>query len=245
MEKPPIHLYLTEIFRSFAERISSMYYRSTYKPERLGDRRPILVIPGIITSDSSTKALRSFLDKLGYTSYPWGLGVNMGEYDKHLPALENTIAKINEKHGNQVTLIGWSLGGIYARELGKSCPSQIKEIITLGSPFSGIEVPNRATWLFNLMLKVRKQPPPDPSWIRTIHEPAPVKTTAIYSRQDGIVPWEACKEKHCDLTHRNIEVRGSHTGLGYNKDVFVLVEKILDKQNDNFVAKETEKINVH
>lgn len=227
MKKPPYYLYFTEVFRSFSERVRSKYYRMTYKPQTHGDNRPILVIPGIVTSDRSTSALRIFLDKLGYTSYPWGQGVNMGQYENHLPALAQVIQEIHNKHDHKVTLIGWSLGGIYARELGKEVPDAIEEIITMGSPFSGIMVPNHATWLFNLVLKIKQKPPPDPAWVQTIPTPAPVKTTALFTKQDGIVPWEACKEQDCDHLHRNVEVKGSHTGLGYNKEVYEVIEKVL------------------
>lgn len=230
MKKPPLHLYLTEVFRSSYERLASLYFRRTYKSTVPGNGRPILVIPGIVTSDRSTEPLRRFLQKQGYTAYPWGLGTNLGEFDIHLPALEQKIIELEQKHNNKITLLGWSLGGIYARELGKRVPDHLDEVITMGSPFAGIQSPNRAKWLFDLVQKFRNKPKPSRQFFASISDPAPVKTTAIYTRQDGIVPWEACMEPNCSDTHQNIEVRGSHTGLGYNKEVYKVLDSILSNR---------------
>lgn len=232
MEKPSFVLYCTELFRSSWERLTSKYYRSTYHPKEKADGRPILVIPGIITSDRSTRGLRTFLDKLGYTTYPWGLGTNMGHFQRHLSQLELLIQKIKAEHSQKVILIGWSLGGIYARELAKNIPEDIREVITLGSPFAGVNEPNHAMWIFALVQKITKRKPPDSRWLATIKNPAPVKTTAIYSKQDGIVPWQACMEVIQDNQHKNIEVRGSHTGFGYNKEVLIIIERTLGRSKN-------------
>lgn len=232
MEKPSLTLYCTELFRSSWERLISKYYRTTYLPKKPGDGRPILVIPGIITSDRSTRGLRKYLTKIGYAAYPWGLGTNMGQFQIHLQQLETLIQDIHAKHKQQVILIGWSLGGIYARELAKNIPNDVSEVITLGSPFAGINEPNHAMWIFALVQKITKRPPPDSRWLANIKKPAPVKTTAIYTKQDGVVPWQACMEKIENDQYKNVQVKGSHTGLGYNKEVLIALEKILDQSSN-------------
>ena len=181
-----------------------------------GDGHPVLVMPGFMGGDGTTKLLRSFLKSRNYKSYGWNLGRNLGKFSD----LENgcgqeivdRLKEIYEMHGEKVSVIGWSLGGIYARELARLHPEMVRTVITLGSPFAGDLTANHVSWLFEktsgytldqmesaLREKMRVAPP--------------VPSTAFYSKSDGITHWECCMEVEDEQTE-NIEVQSSHCGLG-------------------------------
>lgn len=177
-----------------------------------GDGHPVLVFPGLIASDGSTRPLRQLLKGLGYAAYPWDHGRNLG-LRKGL--LEGCLARLNEvrrRHRRKVSLIGWSLGGLYARELAKLAPKDVRLVITLGTPFTGHPKATNAWRLYELVAGHKIGAP-------EIHEPLrmppPVPTTSIYSRTDGVVAWQCCIEKEGPHTE-NIEVEASHFGLGMN-----------------------------
>ena len=182
-----------------------------------------MVVPGLLGSDTSTALLRKFITKLGYTTYGWGLGRNLGNMED-LKLLTKKIEDIHQKHQQKVILIGWSLGGIYVRELAKANPEWIAQIFTLGSPFANLDAPNHAKWVFSLFNDMDKI---DPVLRNQIPNHAAVPTTAIYSKQDGIVPWQACMEQKEDEWHKNIEVSGSHFGFTVNTAVFEIIKKSL------------------
>ena len=225
MKRPSLLLYLTEIPRAVWERIRSAKYMKKFTPKVKGDGHPVFFVPGFMASDNSTKILRKFLNRIGYKTFGWGLGMNLGNLDD-LEILSQKLKEIHQKEGRKVTLIGWSLGGVYARELAKENPLLIRQVFTMGSPFKGIKVPNNATWLFRL-IHGRKAEEKHGDKIEQIPIPPVVPVTAIYSKKDGIVPWQACMENPENDLHENREVRGSHFGLGVNRDVLeIIVEKI-------------------
>ena len=124
------------------------------------------------------------------------------------------------------------MGGIYARQIAKRNPEYVRQIITLGSPFGGITEPNNVSWIYNLLTWSRVEEV-DPWLIKDLPLAAPVPTTAVFSKQDGIVPWEVCKEPEEDEWHQNVEVRGSHLGLGVNPAVLaILADRLQYKQKD-------------
>lgn len=233
MNKPPISLYLSEHFRAIKERMQLSTDDFEILAEHRANPTPVLVIPGFMTSDRSTKTLRKFIEDVGLRAYPWTLGVNLGDFDTDMSMLEERLESISKDHGTKVILIGWSLGGIYARELAKLKSELVEQVITLGSPFRDIENPkNNVMWLFNLVSLIKKREDPDEELTRQLVEPAPVKTHAIYSKLDGIVPWEACKEVVEDEDHINVEVASSHVGMGYNKEVYTVLYNILSGANN-------------
>ncbi|MFT7605248.1 MAG: pimeloyl-ACP methyl ester carboxylesterase, partial [Saprospiraceae bacterium] len=148
---------------------------------------------------------------------------------------EILLAKIEEiykEHGEQVSLIGWSLGGVFARQLAKAKPEMIRQVITLGSPFQGVHQPNNVAWVYNLVSGGKRIKDMDPVLFQNIPLPAPVPTTAIYTKEDGIVPWELCIEIE-DEIHQNIQVRGSHLGLGVNHSVLdIIADRLLYSRED-------------
>lgn len=234
VKKPSFFWLITEIGRAVTEMGISIPFRSFYGNTAEGDGHPVLVLPGFMASDVSTKPLRKFINRLGYTAYGWDLGRNVAKL-KFLTDLGKRVDEIYEEHGEPITLIGWSLGGVFARQLAKANPYQIRQIITLGSPFRGIMEPNNATWIYNMLPGSKRVVDLDPELLENLPLPAPVPTTAIYTKEDGIVPWEVCLEKVEDRYHQNIQVRGSHLGLGVNPSVLEIIADRLMYTEDDWV----------
>lgn len=222
VKKPSLFWLATEIGRAATELGMSIPYRSFYKPEVMGDGHPVLVLPGFMASDASTGVLRKFINKIGYTAYAWELGRNYAKL-QFLDILIERVEELYEEHGEPVSVIGWSLGGVYARQIAKERPHMVRQVITLGSPFRGITEPNNASWLYNRLPGAKRVVEIDPELMADLPKPAPVPTTAIYTKEDGVVPWEVCLEAEEDYYHQNIQVRGSHFGLGVNPTVLNII----------------------
>lgn len=173
----------------------------------VGRGRPVIVIPGFLASDYSTVILRRTLRSAGFRAYGWGLGMNLGA---RADLLERMASQLNRAaRRGPVTLIGWSLGGLYARELAKQHPDKVAKVITLGSPFSGDVRANHA-WRLYEMLNDHKVDSP-PIEVR-VHEKPPVPTMAFWSRQDGIVA-PACARGKPDECDQSIELDCTHMGF--------------------------------
>lgn len=226
LQRPSLYLYATELFRALNEREIGRIYLKKVPKNSAAQAIPVLVIPGFMASASSTKGLRKLIYKMGHTPYDWQLGRNYGDLQK-VDRLEQLLQDIAQKEQQKVAIIGWSLGGIFARELAKKYPSIVKQVITLASPFNGVTQPNNATWLFRLLNGGRRVEEVAKDWLPNLSAPAPIKTTCIYSKKDGIVPWQACLERQEDDLHQNIEVMGSHIGLGFNVQVYKIIQQEL------------------
>ena len=178
-----------------------------------GDGHPVLVFPGMGANDFTTVPLRNFLNGLGYVTQAWGQGFNFGPRDGVLKKCAADVRALSERHGQPVSLIGWSLGGIYAREMAKELPQHTRGVITLGTPFTGHP---RATNAWRIFEMLSGQSADDPAMIERLRTPPPVPTTSIYSRSDGVVNWQTCCLRPSD-TAENIEIYlASHVGLGVN-----------------------------
>jgi len=222
-EKPSFFWLATELGRAAAELGISIPYRKFFASNKSGDGHPVLVLPGFMASDFSTNPLREFIEKIGYTPISWDLGRNYARVS-FINDLSDKLLKLHKEHKSKITIIGWSLGGVYARQLAKQHPDLIRQVITLGSPFRGITKSNHASWLYNLLPGNKRVVDLDPALLADLPIPAPVPTTAIYTKEDGIVPWKYCMEEVEDAIHQNIQVRGSHLGLGVNLSVFEIIE---------------------
>jgi len=234
IQRPSLFKYVSEHIKVWGELGRSFKFRRTYKPTTKGDGHPVLVIPGFLGSDYSTGRVRRFLKKLGYTPYGWGLDRNLGDISK-LNVLLEKAEKLYNIHGEKVSLLGWSLGGVYARQIAKAKPEIIRQVITMGSPFAGIDQPNNAKWLYDLINKGKVVSEADKEkWMKDIAAPAPVPTTAIYSKNDGIVPWQACMEQTVDAIHQNVRIEGCHFGLGHNPEVWLILEDRLQYTRENW-----------
>ena len=178
-----------------------------------GDGHPVIVFPGLGASDLSTVPLRSVLRQLGYTAYPWQLGFNFGPRNGVLSSSRELVMQVVERHGAKASLIGWSLGGLYARELAKELPDRVRCVITLGTPFTGHP---RATNAWRFYELVSGQRTHDEELLAELRRPPPVPTTSIYSKTDGIVAWQCSLNDPADPLTENIEVHASHIGMGMN-----------------------------
>lgn len=233
IKRPSLGSYISEHFRLWRDLGKSYVFYTYYRDQYVGDGHPVLVIPGFMGSDASTSRLRQFIAKIGYQPYAWGLGRNYAHLTD-LEILSKKIEELYEKHGEAVSLIGWSLGGVYARELAKVKKDKVRQVITLGSPFGGINEPNNASWMYRIIHKGETVNDLDQNWIADLPNPAPVPTTALYSKEDGIVPWEVCLEKVEDATHQNVEVRASHLGMAFDPAVWHIIADRLQYSKDNW-----------
>ncbi|HEY4024024.1 MAG TPA: alpha/beta hydrolase [Pseudonocardiaceae bacterium] len=187
-----------------------------------GDGHGVLVLPGLLADDLSTNTLRAFLARLGYRARGWRLGRNIGPTDAVLTGMPRRLRELAETTGGPVSIIGWSLGGVYARELARDHPGLVRQVITLGSPFALVdERQSRADGAFRRRARHHVDPGRLPSRER-MRQPVPVPSTAIYSRSDGIVDWRACVDP-VDAMHQNIEVRCGHLGFGVDPGTFWVI----------------------
>ncbi|MEM6396059.1 MAG: alpha/beta hydrolase [Bacteroidota bacterium] len=231
VDRPSLFWLFTEFSRAAAEMGFFIPYRKWIACKDIGDQHPVLVLPGFMASDRSTKPLRKFLQQSGYNAYGWDLGRNTAKVE-FLDILLDKLESIYELEGQKVSLIGWSLGGVFARQMAKSNPEMVRQVITLGSPFKGVNQPNNIAWLYNLISGGKRVREVDPVLLEDLPLPPPVPTTAIYTKEDGIVPWQLCMEEETDI-HQNIQVRGSHTGLGVNPTVLeIIADRLLYKQSN-------------
>ena len=178
-----------------------------------GDGHPVIVFPGMAANDVSTLPLRRFLRGLGYVPQAWGQGLNLGPRAGVLERCAADVRALADKHGQPVSLIGWSLGGIYAREMAKLHPEDTRCVITLGTPFTGHAKASNAWRLYERVSGHRVGT--DERLQAQIRRPPPVPTTSIYSRSDGIVAWRCSLNEPGPLVE-NIEVSASHVGMGMN-----------------------------
>jgi pimeloyl-ACP methyl ester carboxylesterase len=183
-----------------------------------GDGHSVLVLPGLIASDVSTRPLRAYLRDHGYDVHGWGLGRNLGPRPGIEQGMLDQIRQLRRGSGCKVSLIGWSLGGLYARQLAKKCPDDVRLVISLGSPFNGSPHATNAWRVYELASGRRADDQP----MGSLREPPPVPTTAIFSRTDGICAWQCCVEEEGPQVE-NIEVQGSHCGLGHHPAVVYAV----------------------
>jgi pimeloyl-ACP methyl ester carboxylesterase len=179
-----------------------------------GDGHPVLTLPGFLASDLSMAPMRRYLTELGYDTYAWRMGRNTGGLARMRDALRDRLAEIHGKTGRKVSIVGWSLGGVYARDLALRAPEMVRYVITLGSPFANDVRATNATKLYEALSGETVDG--DPEMLKAIAGDLPVPTSSIYSRSDGIVNWRTCLVRP-SATAENIEVHlASHVGLGVN-----------------------------
>ena len=200
-----------------------------------GDGHPVVVLPGFLAGPVSTRLLRDVLKRLGYQPYDWGLGRNLGYRPEMLEILASRVERIQQRSdGQRVSLIGWSAGGIYAREIARDVPERVRTVISLGSPFRGNHRATHATLLwdvFNRHLRATEIM----SEAARIGRAAPltVPTTCIYSKHDGVVAWECCTSVPAPRTE-NVEVRSTHFGYGHNLETLHVIADRLAQPEDRW-----------
>ena len=185
-----------------------------------GDGHPVLVLPGLAAGDGSTAFLRRYLKSRGYDVHGWGLGRNLGPRDGIEDGMVQLLRQMHaDSGGRKVSLVGWSLGGVYARLLASAHPAIVRDVITLGTPFTGSP---RATNAWRLYEGVSGERADDPRRHQYIRPTPKVPTTSVYSRSDGIVAWQ-CSIEQPGPQAENIEVVASHLGLGAHPAVLYAV----------------------
>ncbi len=195
-----------------------------------GDGHPVLVLPGFLASDRSTEPLRRYLAAIGYDAYGWELGSNRTGVHAMRLQLRERLEALRAKAGRKVSLIGWSLGGIYARDLALTSTDDVRYVITLGSPIAPSET--NASGLYRRMSGSRA-PSLGPEERAKISRPLPVPTSAFFSKSDGVVNWRASIVEP-GAAAENIEVYGSHTGLGVNPSVLWAIADRLQQPEGTF-----------
>ena len=230
---PSLALLGLEPVRAFIDFLHSRMAGDSPLPR--GNAEPVLVIPGLATNEASTAVLRDRLSGLNYRVEDWGQGLNKGPQDNNMgewlaPVLLR-IEALAQQTGKKVTLIGWSLGGIAARELSKAAPHLVQKVITLGTPFSELEGSTNAGGAYEMLNGGKKASLP-PELAEQFRNEPPVDTVSIFSKSDGIVGWSACVQAQAHRT-RHIEVPGvSHFGLVFSPRVLdVLAHELARPQS--------------
>jgi pimeloyl-ACP methyl ester carboxylesterase len=211
---PPSKLWLLLEGRAAGELATTLALRPLLRRLDRGDGHPVLILPGFLASDFSTRPLRGFLRDLGYHAHRWKLGRNLGIRGDLEERLEARLAEIHERHGRRVSLVGWSLGGVYARFLANRFPKRVRSVITLGSPFAADTKANHSWRLYEWLTDQRLDEIPEER-IDEMRRTPPVPTTSIYSHTDGIAAWRTSVQLEGPLAE-SIRVPGSHLGLGFN-----------------------------
>lgn len=198
-----------------------------------GDPHPVLVLPGLLASDLSTRGLRTWVSRLGYPVVGWALGRNRGPTQEVVDELPRLVERLAREHDAPVSIVGWSLGGIYARRLAVRAPEHVRQVISLGSPFSLAGRPvdgspgARVFQLYSPQHTDRRIAAGRGSLARPLRVPS----TAVYSRWDGVVDWRACRQQTGPRSE-NVAVRCSHLGMGYDPAVLWLVADRLAQPRD-------------
>jgi pimeloyl-ACP methyl ester carboxylesterase len=226
---PPLHLTLIGAAAHLVPPRPGMVARALRNAPR-GDGHPVLVVPSFLRGDGHTAPLRRFLAGCGYAVYGWGLGTNIGPTSVALEGIDRLLDDIRAKHGQKVSLIGHSLGGVIARELAKQKPAQVRQLILLASP---IQLPTASPLEPVYKLLSRWHRIDAAASIEQLNTPPLVPVTAIFTRSDGIVAWESCVEI-AGPQRENIEVRGTHGTMVRNTRAWRVIAERLAQQEGHW-----------
>jgi pimeloyl-ACP methyl ester carboxylesterase len=217
--KPPSKLLLAlEGSRACLEYASTIATLPLLHSAPRGDGHSVVIFPGLTASEVSTRTLREYLARQGYAPHDWGLGINLGPREGVLDGCLDLVKKLRNESGRKVSLIGWSLGGIYAREVAKALAADVRCVITLGTPFKGSPRATNA-WRVYEMASGERVDSVDHAHFASA---PPVPTTSIFSRTDGVVAWQCSVERESAIAE-NIEVEASHIGLGAHPAVIYAI----------------------
>lgn len=215
---PPLRLLLQECGAPLRWMQTRQAWRRLRPQLPRGAGQPVLVLPGYLTSDGATRGLRSTLRELGYTVYGWDCGHNLGLSRALVDSLLQRLHALHEAHGVPVALVGWSLGGIIARELARRAPQDVRMVASLGSPFRGNVRANHLWPIYRWLRRRRRPAAVSASTPHPLTLPLPVPTTCFYSRRDGLVAWQCCTSAPAPHTE-NIEVNCGHFAYAFDPAV--------------------------
>jgi len=198
---------------------------------RRGDGHPVLVLPGWLAGDPATVLLRNVMRALGHNVSGWSLGTNRASTVHVVDELRSRLEHLHHESGRRVSLVGWSLGGLYAQELARASPGSVRRLITLGSPVvrrhgwtqSASRLADRVGDLPVTVAAVLPRPWAEPGSLR-------VPATSVYSRADGVVAWPKCRYGF-GPRRESVEVYGSHLGLAHNPAVLWLLADRLGQRD--------------
>jgi pimeloyl-ACP methyl ester carboxylesterase len=219
---PSLALLGLEPVRAAIEYVGARLMDRSSLPE--GDGHPVLLFPGLAADKTALGPLKNLCEELGYRADDWGRGFNTGpegEVEAFIGELAGQVQALAEREQRRVSLVGWSLGGIYAREIARVAPEHVRQVITLGTPFAGDGDATNVGWLFRMLSGRPAQV--DPELAERLRSTPPVPTTSIYSRSDGVVAWQACRERGDHAHAENVEVEASHIGLVWHPKVWRVI----------------------
>lgn len=232
VHRPSRWLLLAEAPRAVGELAWRQAARPLLASAPRGDGHAVLVLPGMGADDRSTGTLRRFLRRLGYRVHGWELGTN-APTPAMTERLRERVERLRAQEPEPISLVGWSLGGIYARRIAQAAPESVRTVVTLGSPFRSVPgFESNTEPMARLLARIsghelsRRRP-------GVADLPLPVPSTAIISRTDGVVPWQACVNPRA-ARHETIEVIGSHFGLGHHPAVLAVVADRLAQAPDRW-----------
>jgi len=228
IESPPLFNVLLET-RSALEWVTMFGLYPFIPKHKASKNKPVLLMPPYLGNDLSTTFMRNYLKSVGFITYKWDLGVNMIN-SKSLPKLIEKLDDIYDKHQEKVSLVGWSGGGIFAKIIANRHPDKVEQLITIGSPVWGVK--NMKTPVVRSLefLRGKKLRERNAKFIKELEEIPEVPITCIYTKTDGLLPWKHCMEAETlrkDI--KNIEVFGSHCGMGANASVLLTVANSLNR----------------
>lgn len=221
---PPLSLLAVEPVRALLDLAAA---KLAPRAEAVGDGHPVIVFPGLGGAPFTTGHLRQHLSEAGFAAHCWGRGVNTGpegRFDDWLDGLEDDLRARRAEAGRRVSLVGWSLGGVYARELAKRAPDAVRQVVTLGTPFASMRGTTHAESIFRLLQGDASQL--TPRMQARLREAPPVPVTSVYSRSDGVVNWRSCLQRRGPRAE-NVEVGASHLGMVTHPQVLrVVVDRL-------------------
>ena len=228
---PPSKLLMLLEARAVGELATTLALRPWLKKLQRGDGHSVLLLPGFLASDLSTGPLRRFLRDLRYRAHRWSLGRNLGPREDLEQRMSERLESLHNRSGRKVSLVGWSLGGVYARLLANRHPEWVRSVVTLGSPFTGSPRANNSWRLYESVSGERVDDISEER-LELVRRNPPLPATSIFSRTDGITSWRTSLAPDGPLAE-NIQVPGSHLGLGVNPLVFyILADRLSQPEGD-------------
>lgn len=188
-----------------------------------GDGRVVIALPGWKAPEVTTAPVRGYLRSLGHDAHSWGFGINQGDVEAKRDEMVVKVRDLAERSGRPVNLLGWSLGGVVAREVAGSAPESVHRLVIYGSPIVGGPTHTAG---------VRTYPVDEVTRVRELQahldatEPVTTPITAILTRNDTVVDWRACIDRF-SLDVTTIEVGSTHIGLGIDPDVWLTIAEAL------------------
>ncbi len=215
---PPLKLLLGELGVVGRRRRGQLAEYTASMPQ------PVMLLPGFGAHPSRMRRMKTALDAAGHITHEWGMGFNLGPTPENFAFLLHRVSELSRRHGQPITLVGWSLGGLYAREIARRQPETVRKVITLGTPFSGDMHANNAWRAYQF---VTGHPVDEPPIKCDFAAKPPVPTVALWSPKDGVIaPRSACGWPH--ERDRAVAVRCNHLTFAADPKAIAEVLRQLD-----------------